>query len=303
MPLPTPSNSVPALKDRIAEVNCIANRISGATKHFFSPCSLGISNSNYAELRFVRAVLFYYSLFIECGTKPVRFCSNQTQFKSLLSGDPNASLKFIHALRTQIAHSLDASSHSSTIEATARSWFRQHTRADFPTSEDEWGRCFQAIDQLGSSLLAAIETFLRDLEGDPEMEFMRKELRRSIDGGLSRIDIESLVAEILKEQRREDLSPGRLTERYHSQWTNILSLKSSRVDLLDEARKLIEQTVFETKEQPPLTGREIMEKLSIPPGPLVGELMREQSAIFLNGTRKPDEILGKLREYVVNRTR
>src|SRR5258708_1046405 len=106
---PTPAS---VQDSHISQINEAAARVTGTTGRFFSSCSLKLSQSACAELRFVRAVLFYYSLLAECGAKPVRFCTNQTQFKSLVAFDPVAALKVLHALRTEVAHSLDDSSHS-----------------------------------------------------------------------------------------------------------------------------------------------------------------------------------------------
>jgi hypothetical protein len=285
----------------ISDINEAAGRATGATAKFFSPCSLKLSQSPCAELRFLRAVLFYYSLLAECGAKPVRFCANQTQFKSLLNSDPIAILQILHALRTQVAHSLYQSSHSGSLQAVSRSWFRQHTRADLPSDDKTWNVCAQAIDQMGSSLVFAIKAFLQALENDAEMDAMKRELRHSIDGAPSRIEIESLVTEILAEQGRKDLSPGRLTDRYHSQWVATLHLKSSRTDLLLEARKLIERTISETTEPAPFSGKQIMELLGIPQGPSVGELLRQQDALVASGVKDPHELLAKLREHVAHR--
>jgi hypothetical protein len=281
----------------ISAINDSATRATGANAKFFSACSLKLSQSTYAELRFLRAVLFYYSLFAECGAKPVRFCANQTQFKSLLAGDPSATLQIIHALRTQVAHSLDQSSHSQGLEAITRSWFRQHAKADVPPDENGWNLCAQAIDQMGSALLNAITTFLQMLESDAEMDAMKRELRHSIDGGLSRTEIECLVAEVLTELGRVDLSPGRFTDRYFSEWITVLNLKSSKTDLQRGARKLIEATASKTPEQPPFTGKDIINLLKVPSGPMVGALIREQERLFQAGNKDPDKLLASLEEH------
>ena len=49
-----------------------ATRVAGTSAPFFSTCSLKLSQTSCAELRFVRAVLFYYSLLAECGARGQR---------------------------------------------------------------------------------------------------------------------------------------------------------------------------------------------------------------------------------------
>ena len=147
----------------------------------------------------------------------------------------------------------------------------------------------------------AIRAFLQTIESDPEMDTMKRDLRHRIDDGLSRIEIETLTGEILAEQGRKDISPGRLAERHLSQWVSTLNVKSSKTDLLAEARKLIERTISEIREAAPFSGKQIMEILGIPAGHLVGELMRYQHSLIDAGVKDPQELLNKLQELLDSR--
>jgi hypothetical protein len=129
------------------------------------------------------------------------------------------------------------------------------------------------------------------------MDIMRAELRQTIEGGLRRVDIESLAAAVLAEQGRSDLSPGKFSDRYFSEWTSTLKLKSQSANLLLDARKLIERTVSEIPEPPPLTGKQIMDSLGVPQGPLVGDLLRERDRLVKEGIRDPKTLLAKLNDY------
>ncbi|MGA2865849.1 MAG: hypothetical protein ABSF95_15360 [Verrucomicrobiota bacterium] len=288
------TSSAPEPASYVAEINESARRATGATSEFFHACSLQRSRSDCAELRFLRSVLFYHSLLSECGAKPVRFCVNQSQFKPLLAIDAVAALQIIYALRTQAAHSLEQGSNGGQLQSAARSWFRQHTRSDFPPDENHWRTCVQAVEQMGCSILEAIKRFLQTIETDPEMDAMRNELRQTIEGGLSRMDIEAVAAQVLAEQAREDLSPGKFSDRYFFEWYSTLKLKSERTDLLLDARKLIETTLSQIPEPPPVTAKQIMDTLGVPQGPMVGELVRERDRLFKAGTRNPQELLDKL---------
>lgn len=154
---------------------------------------------------------------------------------------------------------------------------------------------------MGIAVLEAVRRFLHLIESDSEMDVMRVELRQAIEGGLRRCDIESIAAQVLAEQGREDLSPGRFSDRYLSDWNNILRLKSERSDLLLDLRKLIERTLSEVPPPVPFTGKQIIESLGISEGPLVGELVRERDRLFQAGTKDPQELLTRLRDYVGKR--
>lgn len=292
------ASSVTASGSEVSEINDSARRATGAASEFFRACSLQRSQSGCAELRFLRSVLYYYSLLCECGAAPVRFCANQSHFKSLVPVDALATLKIIQALRTQAAHSLEQNASDGQLLLTARSWFRLHTRADFPADEENWGRCAKAIEAMGAAVLGAVKRFLHVIESDPEMDVMRTELRQAIEGGLRRVDIESVAAQVLAEQGRKDISPGKFSDRYFSEWNSNLKLKSERTDLLLDARKLIETTLSQVPEPPPVTTKHIMDALKIPPGPVIGELVRERDRLFRSGTRNPQELLAKLTDHL-----
>jgi hypothetical protein len=282
----------------ITGINEAATRATGGGSEFFRFCSLTISESACSELRFLRNVLFYYALFCECGAKPVRFCMNQSQFKALIPFDSIETLKIIHALRTQAAHSLEPNPDDDRLLQSARSWFRQHTRHDFPENEDQWRMCSQEIELLGGSVLEGIRRFLEILESDSEMEIMKVELRRAIDGGLRRIEIETILFEVLTEQERHDLSPGAFCDRFLSEWTRSLSAKSSKSDLRREARLLIESTLSKEPAPPPITAQEIMLALKLSKGPIVGLIVRERDRLVRDGIRDRGILLARLSDYL-----
>jgi hypothetical protein len=122
----------------VLEINETVKRLTGTKSEFFRPCSLLKSKSSYAELRFLRGILYYYSLLCECGSAAVRFCAKQSQFKLLSRFDVLAALKIIHALRTQAAHSVEQNSNDGDIFFITRSWFRQYANTDFPVEEKHW---------------------------------------------------------------------------------------------------------------------------------------------------------------------
>ena len=191
----------------VVEIEIISRRAICPESPFFQPCSLERSNSECAELRFLRAILHYYSLLCECGAKPVRFCCNQTQLQQSVGMNPQIALKVFHALRTIAAHSLGATNSDTGILATANSWFRQHTKHDIPITEAQWAECHRQIVILGNGLLMGIRDFLSSIELDPEMADMRENLRHTF-AGLTRIEVETITADVLAEHNRSDLSPA-----------------------------------------------------------------------------------------------
>jgi len=68
-------------------------------------------------------------------------------------------------------------------------------------------------------------------------------------------------------------------------------------DFSIEARKLIEQTLLNEERIPlPITGRDIMDEFSIPPGPQVKELLDLAQKLFLEEPRDRVGLLSALRK-------
>lgn len=282
----------------LASINATAKRATGAERDFFRVCSLTQSASDCAELRFLRSVLFYFALLFECGGKPVRFCINQSQFTDSVSNDAEASMKTIHALRTQAAHSLEDGPHDRGLRLIAKYWFRKQTQQDFPTSEEDWRTCADEIEKLGMTILDGIKRFISPLESDPEMDRMKLELRQSMEGGLRRAEIEELVDQVLKTQGRMDLRPDKICERFLSEWTKTLSLKSIGSDVHSAVLTMIESTIGQIPEPPPISTEEIIDALQLQPGPIIASVVRERDRLVKDGVKDRSDLIAKLKEHV-----
>ncbi len=57
--------------------------------------------------------------------------------------EPKVTLKIIHALRTQAAHSLDPTANDTELLQNASAWFRQQVGAELPTTDEQWAKCHE----------------------------------------------------------------------------------------------------------------------------------------------------------------
>jgi len=147
----------------IVEIEKISKRAIHPDLPYFRQCYLKCFNTGCGELRYIRASLYFYSLFCECGAKPVRFCANQTLLQKYSIGEPKETLSIIHALRTQIAHSLDPTGNDLDLLENASAWFRRHTGQDLPTTDAQWVWCHHQIVYMGMDLLKSIKCFLGEI--------------------------------------------------------------------------------------------------------------------------------------------
>ena len=292
----TPDFSPDAL---ISEIETMSRRSIHPHLPFFRHCSLICSKSTNSELRFLRAVLYLYTLECECGSKPVRFCCNQTLMQKHSSvEEPKITLKIIHALRTQAAHSLDPNGNDIELIQNASAWFRQQIGAELPTTDEQWAKCHEQLVKMGVDLLNSIKCFLRDIESDEEMAEMRSALRQAVEGGIDRVTIENIASEVLKSLGRNDLSPGAFCERNLSDWNKVLSIKSSGTDLRRAVRILIESTVAKMPPPAPFTTLEMIAVLNNPQGHLLRKLVRERDRLLEEGIVEREQLLARLSDYL-----
>jgi hypothetical protein len=211
---------------------------------------------------------------------------------------PQVALKIIHALRTQVAHSLDPTGKDFDLLEDAAAWFRQQIGKDMPTNDVQWAKCHDKITSMGLDLLRSIKCFLDEIESDSEMTEMKSALRQSIEGGIDRVTIENIAFEVLSEQGRNDVSPSAFCERNLSEWNKILSIKSLGTNLRREARSLIESSLSKLPPPAPFTTQEMIAALKNPKGYLLRKLVRERDRLLEEGVLDRDKLLAKLFEYL-----
>ncbi|MDR3561451.1 MAG: hypothetical protein P4N59_08445 [Negativicutes bacterium] len=211
--------------------------------------------------------------------------------------DPQIALKVLHALRTIAAHSLGETDSDTGILATANVWFRQHTRQTIPMTEAQWAECHRQVVILGNGMLKGIGDFLSAIELDPEMDDMRESLRHTL-AGLTRIEVETITAEVLAQHNRRDLSPGQVCDRNFSQWSRSLNVKSARVDLVREIRVLIESSLSQLPPPSVITATEIMVALNVPAGPFVRLLTRQRDTLIESGITNREVLIAELSKHL-----
>ena len=143
--------------------------------------------------------------------------------------------------------------------------------------------CARAIERDESSRLIVEQWTVRLSRYHPKHEF------------------ENLVSIVIHDIGQDSLDPIHLTERYYDQWSRSLRFRSEDYVFIEDARRLIEQTILSEAELvSPLSGPDIMKEFGIPPGPEVGRLIRKAKALYDVSPCTASELIKQLRNFETN---
>ena len=269
-----------ALDQLIQEINGLAQQLIRGLDVFFLPCSL-VYEGESGESRFLRRVLYLYSVFYECGAKPLKFCMRQSQFGNVRE-TAEANLQYIHALRTTSAHTLDpASERSSELVATTKTFFLQNLGKAMPSGDMDWDKCVMAVESLALEVLRPTKAFLELLAIEPANTLMNDGLRRAIVGSLSRDDYERLVPSVLEDLGRTDLDGAKFLSKYIDVWNRRFQTIPELADSFTYGRTFIEESTLCEPRALPITGKDII-ALGVKPGPEVARLLAYAKTLETN---------------------
>jgi hypothetical protein len=91
------------------------------------------------------------------------------------------------------------------------------------------------------------------------------------------------------------LDAKRIVRQYFDQWVRELRNLTAAYDFEVEARKLVEQTLTTSVDLPlPITGRDIIRRLGVQPGPEVGKLLRRARDLYRAAPEDGERLLKRL---------
>lgn len=280
----------------VASVNSATVGMLGSGKELLKHLSLPRPRNGCPELVFLRTVFWLSALFHECGGRPLRFCMRQSQF-----GDSDERQKRflleLRSIRTQAAHNLDASLTSDvTTEAVCRNWFKRVCRTESPLDDKQWNACSVEILTSAVELLGKLWSFLEVLQNAAEADLLRDGLHIAVSAEVSPYAFDNIVTSVADDLGRSDLNLVKFRADHLTRWVEALEKFPEGYDFDFEARRLVEKSFLENPERPPITGRDIIERLGVSPGKEVGRLLECADRLFREGFRQKEALLDRLRE-------
>jgi hypothetical protein len=211
-----------------------------------------------------------------------------------------ATMMLIKQLRTVLHHSLDLESErDSEIDQRCGRWCQQACGTAVPASDQEWEDCLRKflaeVEQLVGKLIAG----LRDIERHEAKEELLDVWRFRKLRYRSPFEFDNIVVRVAADIGRENLDAAKFRARYYDEWLRALDLIKDESTIESEIRRLIEYALMaDAPRMLPISGNDVMREFSLPPGPKIGELLKEGKRIFATKPRGAEELLDELRRFL-----
>ncbi len=227
------------------------------------------------EVGFLRLTTWTYSLLHEAG---------RTSFSILLNFPPNSGFEaeqaqhkktraLVNQLRTWLYHNLGfESEREMSLRQEVSKWFLQTCSAIAPTTDNHWEACFLKLCEDVNSLVNYCQTILSGVMNSAEdREQVVEAWRRKLQRDWPAYQFDKLVSDSAA-RFGEQINSRALRERNLSEWKAYLEAVPDGEDPFPYMERLIDAAVLNhLKKSIPLSGKDLIGELGIPPGPRVRE--------------------------------
>ena len=250
------------------------------------------------ELGFYQAVTWLYAFYYESGRVSLRFLMDRLHtYRFDQDGNNHRHYEVLGRLRTYLQHNLNLdSTRDVETQQICEEWFARACGSAIPGNDNEWNDCLTRILEDSVAFLAATIDCIRAMERDESSKLFVEQWTVRLHRYHPKHEFENLVSIVMHDVGQDSLDPIRLTERYYDKWSQNLRFRTEDYIFIEDARRLIEQTIINEAELPPPTsGTDIMRELGIPPGPEVGRLLRKAKALYDANPCTSEELIDRLR--------
>jgi hypothetical protein len=280
------------------QVDQLAEALLPSRSRVFGEVSLPLPNlEGSSELAFIRTTSWLYVHYFEVGRVGVRFLVRQAD-RQPGSRHGDSHLDAVHALRTHMEHSLDPRSKSDVAIADAcSSWFEANCGTRLPRTENHWRDLCAALIKEARAFVLRLRELLGQVEHDNDRELILRQWEDRIERDWPAHRYHELIATVAADVGREALDPVAFFSRHASTISEGMRLLREDCDFHIEARKLVERAMLsETSSVLPITGKDLMEALQIPPGAEVGRLLGTARSLYEASPCGRDELLQRVTE-------
>ena len=275
-----------------------AYSLIGVQRMAFQEMSVRNPRFSPPELGFYQTVTWLYALYYESGRISLRFLMDRfNTYGYDQNGHHRRHYEDTGRLRTYLQHNLNLDSiKDAKTHQICEEWFSKACGSAIPSMEREWNECLVRILNDSELFLAAVIDCVRAIERDESSKLIVEQWTVRLRQFHPKHEFEDLVAMVIHDVGQDSLDPVQITERYYDQWTRNLKFRSEDYIFIEDARRLIEQTILNEAElPPPISGADIMRELGIPPGPDVGILLRKAKDSYDVSPCTADELINRLK--------
>jgi hypothetical protein len=281
------------------EVDQLYGSLNGGDR-FFEPVFAGLPTFVPAELGFIRAVSYIYSLYREAGRPNVEIAMSYFPVYDINDGSPlDNHFDVVDRLRTYMQHNLSPfQKREAGIRKSCEDWFKASCNTRIPSEESHWQNATSQILKDSAEFLRRVVGCLRRIENDESSDLIVERWKQAKKRKHQPKDFDEIIHLAAVDMGRENLNVIKFRRRYYPKWMKDLESLSFDYDFAFEARRLVEAALlFESQPLLPITGSDVINALGIEPG-LDTELLLRKAATIVDGLAcSSEELLIRLREY------
>lgn len=264
-------------------INRLATAVGGADYPIFSAVSLDKPRFDPPELGFIRAVPWLFIHYYEAGKVGVKFLRSRFEaYNSNNAERASSHYKIVRQLRTYFQHNLNITTeHDREVKVSCENWFRESCGSSTPDTDSEWHDCLKALLDDAVLFMETLDETMRQIKIDESSHVIMEDLRQRIDRYHPPHQFDEIISKAATDIGREHIDVVSFRKRHYDKWTNDLRTLEAGYDFEVEARKRIEHALLtDTLSVLPISGHDIMERLGVPPGPRVGEILEEARLLY-----------------------
>ncbi|WP_153304463.1 HD domain-containing protein [Desulfosudis oleivorans] len=254
---------------------------------------------------FFTTISWLYIMYFELPNTTLNFLQERAHKLGVASEESiQRHMKCIHDFRTCCQHNLKQESKEDIAkEARCLEWIRFHindfsnTSIWIPPSESEiWSQLLHSLFTETYNFLNILSKTTKEIVKDVLAQDTFEILLSRIEKFFHAHEWDRIVRDVINDLGMEYLDISNLRSRHFEKWNKQLSILSSRVNIQEEARKIVEHTIIKDSNIPlPITGRDIIAVLNIPPGPEIRAKLKEAEELFFKSPCGREELLAQLK--------
>ena len=203
----------------------------------------------------------------------------------------------VRQLRTFLNHNLDAiEDHDISVQDSCELWFKRQCGTPVPEKDHQWRICLIGLLKEAIIFFEGLRNCVRNIEKDESRDQITSDWSFRLKRYHPPNEFDYLISKTAMDMGREKLDIVRFRRRHFVEWTNELSLLQGDYNFQIEGRKLIERELLnKTRPWLPITGEDIINELSIIPGPDVGQILDIARDLYTAEPCSKEELLQKLK--------
>lgn len=280
------------------DINILARSLLG--RPAFNELHVLLPDPTSPEAGFIRATSWTYTLYFEAGRVSLTFLRRLGEAYALIDREASDQhVEVVRCLRTELHHNLGFADSDLSTRSAAEGWRRMACGTSLPRTRKQWRDCYTRLVNDSLKFLEAVEEVVRRIEseGDKAQQHI-DEWHRRLERNWDAHSFDSLVDNAKYRLAREAMNTVAFRNRHVDKWRRHLELLEDGFDFEFEATRLIEKTLLdEDGVLLPITGRDLVEQLSVKRGPIIGALLEEARRHFEVAHCSKDELISYLIEY------